>query len=164
MDAAAIFGGAGRPDCAGCPLAHPQALRRAGLLWIGERFYATPDAFNREAGQMGVSRRIKAVPHGFELGTTWVLLAHRRAIAAGCTECRGTTMSGAEPCRTCDGTGSVWTAGIFHVFKPIAIEAVVHEETTAETAAALRERGLTPVCVRPEQTTFPETSDGHEHD
>src|SRR5947208_1909086 len=56
-------------------------LRRAGLIWIGERYYKTADDFTVEAARMGVSRRIPAVPRDFELGVTWVLLAHRKAVA-----------------------------------------------------------------------------------
>jgi len=51
---------------------------RAGLLWIGEKFYPTPQHFEREAWVQGVSKRVAHIPHGFELGSTWVLLAHRK--------------------------------------------------------------------------------------
>jgi hypothetical protein len=61
-----------------CPAANPERLGdRVGLLWVGARFYPTPESFAAEAREMGVLRRITAV-HGFELGKTWVFLAHPR--------------------------------------------------------------------------------------
>src|SRR5262245_23630989 len=52
-----------------CPAAVPDGLgERAGLLWIGTRFYSSPEIFAVEADKLGISRRIKAIPRGFELG------------------------------------------------------------------------------------------------
>jgi len=51
----------------------------AGLLWIGEKFYS-PESFNEEASEMGISRRINTIPHDFELGKTWIFFAHKKAI------------------------------------------------------------------------------------
>jgi len=57
------------PAHLGCPLNVPGLLgERAGLLWIGEQFYKTPAAWIAEGREMGFSRRIKAVPRGFEIG------------------------------------------------------------------------------------------------
>jgi hypothetical protein len=69
-------------SCAFCFLCSPKDGRigKAGLLWIGEKFYPTPGDWLREAATMGVSRRIPAVPHGFKLGETIILVAHRKAI------------------------------------------------------------------------------------
>lgn len=65
-------------DCSvTCPLFFPPD--RAGLLWIGEKFYKTPEAFAKEARAQGISRRLPAIPKGFEVGKTLVLLAHRKA-------------------------------------------------------------------------------------
>lgn len=50
-----------------------------GLLWVGEAFYRSPEAFVREAAEQGVSRRVPALPRGFRLGETRVYLAHRKA-------------------------------------------------------------------------------------
>ena len=51
------------PDCETlCSLACPSCLgERVGLLWIGEKFYSTPQKFTDEAAELGVSRRIHAV-------------------------------------------------------------------------------------------------------
>lgn len=56
-----------------CPACHPP--NKAGLMWIGERYYPTPKDFIREARQAGVSKRIPAVPKGIVPGD-WVFLAH----------------------------------------------------------------------------------------
>ena len=49
--------------CPTCPIGTPPPGLH-GLLWVGEKFYSTPEEFMREAGAMGVSRKIKAVPRG----------------------------------------------------------------------------------------------------
>lgn len=64
--------------CLGCPLSdnNLKTAVKAGLIWIGEQFYPTPAHFIAEATAMGVSRRIKAVPRWFRLGSDGILLAH----------------------------------------------------------------------------------------
>lgn len=116
--------------CGDCPLADAK-IQRAGLLWIGEKFYKTPEAWAKEARDMGVCRRIKSVPHGFKLGETWVALAHIRAIPAP-------IMADVETCPT---------PGIFRLFKPTAIEYVTKGDETEEQLADLEKRGITPVKV-----------------
>jgi hypothetical protein len=66
-------------DC--CPLADENLPEKAGLLWIGEKFYETPHDFLKEAAEMGISRRLPAVPKDFTIGEDSVLLAHRCCIA-----------------------------------------------------------------------------------
>jgi hypothetical protein len=99
---------------------------RHGLLWIGEAFYPTPEYWMQEARAQGISRRIPAVPKGFVVGETWVLVAHRKAI------------------RNADGT---YTPGLFQMFRPSAVEYVVKGSETSETLVALEKRGITPVAV-----------------
>jgi hypothetical protein len=98
---------------------------------VGGEFYATPDAFLREAMERGISRRIARVPQGFVIGQTWVWLGHRDAIAAGFAE---------------DGTPE-HTPGVFSIFKPSRIEYVVRAEDTPEELARLHARGFTLVRV-----------------
>jgi hypothetical protein len=112
-----------------------RVVGRAGLLWIGERFYPTVEAFNREASLYGVSRRISTVPREFKLGEHWVLLAHRKAYPPA---------SLFEPSRN---GGDEATSGIFRVFKPTAIEVVVDGTESDEEIDALVKRGLSPVLV-----------------
>jgi hypothetical protein len=114
----------GSAYCEVCPLSQP--IGRCGLLWIGEKFYATPADWTREANEQGVSRRIPAVPHGFEVGKTWVLVAHKKCIA--------------NP----DGT---FSPGVFHAFQPTAVEYVVKGDETPDEIESLEKRGLTPVKV-----------------
>lgn len=116
----------------GCPLNEPGLLgERAGLLWIGERYYKTPRAWMEEGRQMGFSRRVAAVPRGFEIGETWVLAAHRKAVIEF------------------NEDGPVYTPAIFHIWKPSRIEYVVRGNETDEEIAALEARGIEPVIVKP---------------
>lgn len=119
---------------AGCPLGAPGRLgERCGLLWIGEAFYARPEDFTREALRMGVSRRITAVPRGFVVGETWVLVGHRKAV-----------MSWPE-----DDEQPTYTPGVFHAFRPTAIEYVVKDDDGDEKLADLEQRGISLVRVIP---------------
>src|SRR5215218_8367589 len=111
-----------------CPLGH--RLGRAGLLWIGEAFYPTPQAFMEEAARAGISRRITAVPRDFQCGRTWVLCAHRSAIPPAA--------AGTEP-----------TAGLFTLFRPTAVEYVVRGDESDAELERLVERGIQPVRVEP---------------
>jgi hypothetical protein len=107
--------------CVRCPIGNPPAGMH-GLLWIGEKFYATPDEFVRESGKQGVSRKIKAVPKGFKLGETWVLLAHRKAVR--------------NP-----ATGEREFPGIFTMFKPRGVDLVIADENDVpEKAERLAEK------------------------
>ncbi len=45
------------------------------LLWVGRKFY-TPESFMEEAREMGISKRIPNIPDNFQIGKTWVFLAH----------------------------------------------------------------------------------------
>ena len=150
---------------------------RCGLIWIGEQHYKTPGEFMREAAKMGVSRRITAVPRDFEVGETWVLLGHRKAVEKACSECgdlpepgnpdmslrprpgesaeevvdrvtRAAKSSGPDPdCPVCEGTGREHKPGIVTAFQPIGIEYVVKGDETEEELEALEARGIEPVEV-----------------
>lgn len=109
--------------CATCPLGNPP--RRAGLIWVGEAYYPTPEDFTREARDQGISRRIPHVPRGFKTGKTWVALGHRKAIPQEDT----------------------WKAGIFHLYRPTAIEYVVTGDETQEDLEKMIRRGVTPVRI-----------------
>jgi len=117
-----------------CPAAQP--MGQVGLLWVGEKFYPTPADFTREAADMGISRRIPALPKGFKLGETWVFLAHRKGISM-CLEAE-------------DGTQEeVFYPAIFRIFKPTAVEYVVRGDETPGELEKLIDRGITPVKVLP---------------
>jgi hypothetical protein len=113
-------------ECAECPLGGP--IGRCGLIWIGEKFYATPLEWTLEARSQGVSRRLPNIPNGVEIGKTWVLVAHRRCITNE------------------DGT---FSPGVFHAFKVQRIEYVVTGTESAEKIDSLVKKGVTPVNVVP---------------
>lgn len=129
---------------------------RAGLIWVGEKFYKTPEAFMDEAAAMGVSRRIKAVPRGFELGKDWVYLAHRKAIPVIDDQVLGEVPvngGGGEGFAKAvvetnpETTKLAYSPGVITLFKPTAIEYVVKGDETDEEISALEERGIQPVKV-----------------
>lgn len=64
-----------------CPVVNPALMGRVGLVWIGEKFYKRPVDFLNEAANIGISRRLPAVPRGFKAGETWVLFAHPKAFS-----------------------------------------------------------------------------------
>lgn len=100
-----------------CPLgtAIDWVGERAGLIWIGEKFYKTPAEFMVEAAMMGVSRRVNGVPRGFEVGKHWVALGHPKAVT--------------HPEIPEDEKGHK-TPGIFTFFKPTAAEYIVKGDET----------------------------------
>jgi hypothetical protein len=132
----------GGGGCGDCPIADAK-IQDVGLIWIGEKFYPTPQDFNRESHAMGLSRRITAIPRNFKLGETWVALAHRKVI----------------PFTPADGGAQEWKPAIFHVFLPSRIEYVVKPDDAEEKLEALEKRGITLVkVVNPveEQLPLPE--------
>lgn len=112
-----------------------QGEGRCGLIWIGAAHYPTPEDFMEEAATQGVSRRISAVPKGFLLGKTWVLMAHRSAILG--PECSDGMVGNAKP-----------QAGVVTAFRPRAIELILREsEVTPERIEKEAKRGVSIVSV-----------------
>lgn len=130
--AAEIREDCGSESCRWCPVSHPP--ERAGLLWVGEKFYPTTEEFTKESAAQGVSRRVSAIPNDFEIGKTWVYFAHRKAVHVS-------TPLPSEP-----GTVA-WTddyvPGIFHAFRPTAIEYIVKPDDDEEKLQRLEDRGIT---------------------
>ncbi len=127
-------------SCTFC--AAPQLMGRAGLLWIGEQFYKTPSEFLAEGTSLGFSRRINTVPKGFEIGKTWVLLAHSKAFP---------TVEAVEPLPgmlLAPETAVVNKPGLFYVWLPQRIEKICTEsQRGSEEVLALEKRGINPVFV-----------------
>jgi len=121
----------GNAGCEFCPVSHPPEGQH-GLLWIGERYYATPEDFMREGAAMGISRRLTAIPKDLEIGKTWVYCAHRKAIPYAASEIM-------DPTHPTEGEP---TPGIFTVFKPTHIEYIVKEEDDDEKLKRLDKRGV----------------------
>jgi hypothetical protein len=138
-----LFGESYRPECNACPAGNPSRMgERAGLIWIGERFYKTPAAFDAEAASMGISRRVSAIPRGFKVGETWVLLAHPKAIARPKAEDATSVFPGSVLPRL------EYTPGVFRIFRPERIEKILTQsQATPAELAKLHEAGITPVIV-----------------
>lgn len=134
-----------------CPLGgrytdeHWRHGERAGLIWIGARFYPTPDEFMDEAARMGVSRRISQVPRDLVVGETWVALAHPKAVPG---ECEHGAPAGAVCSNCSDGmSAGEWRGGVVTFFRPTGIEYIVKGSETEEELDALEKRGFRLVRV-----------------
>lgn len=126
---------AGDNICDGCLLQDVGQITEAGLIWIGRAFYPKPEDFVREARELGICRRISAVPRGFRLGEHLLFLGHPGAIREP-----------GEP-----ESGVLWreTPGLFFVFRPTRIDKIVTESQSRdeEEMERLADRGITPVIV-----------------
>jgi hypothetical protein len=127
-------------------------MGRAGLIWVGEKFYPKTSDFTAEAAKQGISRRIKSIPHGFEIGKTWVLFAHLRAIAKkGFVTSQGNRLEDEKT-----------APGVFMFFRPTAVEYVVKGTESEDELKKIADRKITLVRdVLPEgqSTATPETDD-----
>lgn len=161
VDPEALVGGV-HPNCTdefACPLCMaPHELgEHAGLLWIGEKFYKTPQLFDREAAELGVSRRISAIPRGFKMGETWILFAHPNALPTPlqCPICKAVPRLDDRmkpPQLVCDlceeWRGPVFSPGIFKVWRPQRIEIILPDsQRGSDLAKDYEARGITPVFV-----------------
>lgn len=120
------------PDC---PICNPPEF--GWLMWVGEKFYPTPEHFTTEAAKLGVSKAVSKIPKDFVVGEHWVYLAHRKAFPAIVPDSS-----------TLTGYREEMLPGIFYAFRPQRVEMLITEsEATEETLNELRERGITPVVV-----------------
>jgi len=106
-----------------------------GLLWVGEQFYEKPKDFVEEAQDLGISRRIHAIPRGFRVGETPVMLAHRKGMVVWETD------------EVTQAPKPVEVPAVFSIFVPEAIEVIVTGDESDEQIEDLLKRGLTPVKV-----------------
>jgi hypothetical protein len=132
--------------CDTCPLSDPDQgieMIEAGLIWIGEQFYPTPQSFEFECLKSGsttplleISTRIGAVPRGFVIGQTWVFLAHPKQFF------------GIIPHDDKEPEADIGPA-IFRVFRPSRIETLITESQAKdpELMKKLTARGLTAIVV-----------------
>jgi hypothetical protein len=131
----------------------------AWLMSVGEKFYKTPGDFTKEALEMGISKRIHAVPRGFKVGESVVLLCHKYAVTEW-QEVEIPLGSVTEDMRREESlfdknveTGTVkkmvptFHQGIFAIFKPTRLEYVVKGDETDAEIERLIERGIVPVKV-----------------
>ncbi len=133
-----MFGEVCKPKCNSCPAGNPALLGdQAGLLWVGEQFYKTADEFNAEAGEIGISKRIAAIPRNFKLGETWVLLAHPKAVKVE-VKSENDLIPHIE-----------YRPGVFRIFRPERLEKIITETMAKDKdeMQRLEKAGITPVIV-----------------
>jgi hypothetical protein len=125
----------------------------AWLMSVGEKFYKSPADFTKEALEMGISKRIHAIPRGFEVGKSVVLLCHKHAV----TEWVEVEVPlGDDPTITMKRMVPTFHQGVFAVFKPTRLEYVVKGDETDAEIERLIERGIVPVkVVHEEQQALP---------
>jgi hypothetical protein len=139
-----------------CPVCHnrPDHFGPHLLLWIGRGHYS-PASYLKEAHELGLSRRLSAIPKGLVLGETWVLLAHLDAVPPKDT-LRWCTVCGFNERMHLPGTPSVCASfqppkpspGLFAAFVPRAIELLLRaSDATAERIEKEKKRGVTVVVV-----------------
>jgi hypothetical protein len=110
-----------------------------GLIWVGKKYYPTPEAFLSEARKMGISRKIPAVPNDFIVGETWVVLAMRDLPTGRIIEDE-------------EGNPEPETENqAFMMFKPDRIEYVVKGDETEEELERKVKQGLTLINVIPDK-------------
>lgn len=128
-----------RDKCPKCGIFGLDKNEKIGLIWIGEQHYASPQDFIREAKDMGISRRISRVPRGFEIGETWICLAHPKC---------GVYQDEHGAVITDEDGNPKYKKQIFYAFKPDRIEYVVAGDESEEEIERLEKRGITPVIVK----------------
>jgi hypothetical protein len=155
-------------DSAPCPVCQTPYHHDFGpllLLWIGRKHY-TPEAYLHESRELGVSRRLSAMPKGLVLGETWVLLAHLDAVAPRerriCARCSvADHLHKPGEAGQLAISGQVYTIpiceqfqapkttpGIFCAFVPRAVELILKEsDATPERREREAKRGVTVVAV-----------------
>jgi hypothetical protein len=158
-DSTLVHGGPASPsafckDEGPCPVCHNRDdFGPHLLLWIGRSHY-TPEAYLKESREMGISRRIPAMPKGMVLGETWVLLAHLDAVAPvapdQCVHCGfgDSAHVVGEMAASCDFQPPKPTPGIFAAFIPRAVELLLKQsDATPERIEKETKRGVTVVAV-----------------
>jgi len=122
-------------------------------MGIGERYYKTPEDFQREAHQLGVSKRIPFIPRELKLGETVVYLAHPKACEVRQPAVMQEAMAILEEAETrqpklLEAEKVEKRLGIFTAFIPQRIEKLIREsEATREEIEKLKKRNITPVVV-----------------
>src|SRR3990167_818632 len=143
-------------DCDRCPLGKVLQQETAALAWVGEKWYS-PASFTEEANRLGASKRVSKIPKWFEVGKTWMFLAHSRVFSEPCSECQGTptpleqAAAGrthrSEDCPECDGEGTIWNPGIFYAFVPKRLVKILADNAHPRYIAQAEERGYTVLLV-----------------
>jgi len=126
----------------------------AFIMRVGERYYPTVGDFEREAQELGVSKRIPWVPKELELGKTVLYLAHVRAFQAREPIVMQQAMAivgGATggQTRLLDAEKVEGRMGIFSAFIPQRVEKLIWaKDATEKELAKLDKQGITPVIIK----------------
>lgn len=112
-----------------CPICYPP--EKAYVIWVGEAFYENPASYLEEAYEMGVSRKVRAVPEDLVIGD-WVFLGYRKIIPTGTYD---------------KDQDEILEPGIFHAFRVTSIEKVLTDAQQKDQyyIKSLLDRGITPV-------------------
>lgn len=95
---------------------------RAGLMWIGEKFYS-PAEFIREARAVGISKRVANIPKGLEFGKNVIFLAHLKAVV------------------NYDDEDNPFSSGVFMSFCPDRVDIVIdNPDAIPDRAMAIKEK------------------------
>lgn len=121
-----------------CPVCRPP--NRGYLMWVGEEY--TPESFILEGEEMGVSKKIPALPVDLKLREDWVFLAYAKLIPR-----KGKNMLlpfGGE-----ESTRYGFQPGIFYAFRPQRLEMIVTESQAKdeERMKMLRRKHIHPIVV-----------------
>lgn len=131
-----------------CLIHQSSSVARVGLIWVGEHYYKNPNEFLTEMVELGVSRRVPAIPQGFKIGETIVWLGHRKAAHSRCDLCDGSGVvneMSAIQCPDCKGAGHTTAPGVFSVFRPQRIEYILTGNETDAELERLESRGVSLV-------------------
>lgn len=100
-----------------CSVCDPEQFSenfKYAVMWVGEKYYSTK-TFIKEAHTMGISKRIPAAPKEIEIGKTWILLAHKKAVRKMVPDPKGADLPLKE----------VMVPGVFYAFVPTAFEKII---------------------------------------
>lgn len=156
-----------------CYVCRPPSDVPSYITGVGERHYS-PESFVKEAMEMGVSKRIPAIPRNLVVGKSVVFLSHKKAIVhktLKCPKCKSLKIADCpgstnkEPfadinyiCRDCllefeiPLSEETYQHGIFYAFKPQRIERIYWtSEDTPELREKCEKQGVTPVFLMPDK-------------
>jgi len=113
-----------------------QLPNKVAVMWVGSKYYPTPADFMKEVDEQGVSKRLPVhkIPEELELGSTWVMLGHPKAIKCQTCNGEGSYDKGEadvpDTCFNCDGKG--YLPGLFYAFQPTRLEVLLKDEDLVE--------------------------------
>lgn len=117
-------------SCAAC---HPPET--GGVMWVGEKYYPTPEDFICEGQRMGISKKIPPnIPKGIKIGD-WFFFLHKKAVQKETKDEHGKL------------TGTTQEPGVFFIAKLTQIHRIVTEAQARDKKFVqdLEDQGITAV-------------------